>query len=637
MRQRIKVAAKGALRRIGVKVNRQVSELGRRELGGAVDYAAWLTDGILATTGWIQMDPGGALSARATIDGRTVPLKVHYTSFSRPDVSTAEGGKVLIIQPLNAELLRQPNGHLFLITERGTLKIAFIALTKALTDLPNALASGLGWLDNKSRAGILNFIATALADSRENIDSFQANTRLLAARDALRAELRAEGRLPRLHVDALLAIDETSLYLRGWMQDPEAKITQLEVISPEGHRAAVQDRLLRHRRADVEKVYGSSSNTRPIGFAGHIEIAQGSRLSSGWKVEMQNAAGEMTQFLAPTVVRDLISVRDSVLQDLALEPPFSDALIRNCIFPLLSKLQERHNRMTTAEDVYDYGKLNSSPEVSIIVPLFRRIDFLEQQMAQFCHDPEINQCEIVYLLDSPEMAQELTEFALQIFRLYRIPFRVVVLNQNAGFAGVNNVGSSLARGKLLLLLNSDVLPDKAGWLGKMTGFYNSMPKIGALGPKLLYEDDSLQHAGLYFNRPYGSMVWGNQHYFKGLHRRFPAANVTRQLPAVTAACLMIDRNLYKQMNGLRGIYIQGDYEDSDLCLRLLEAGYENWYLPEVELYHLEGQSYPSAERRMASRYNAWVHTHLWNEQIESIMARYQKMDHYDLVQRLSVS
>jgi GT2 family glycosyltransferase len=107
--------------------------------------------------------------------------------------------------------------------------------------------------------------------------------------------------------------------------------------------------------------------------------------------------------------------------------------------------------------------------------------------------------------------------ALQIYRLYRISFRVFVLNQNAGFSAVNNLGSALARGRLLLLMNSDVLPDKPGWLGTMTAFYDSTPKIGALGSKLLFEDDSRQHAGLYFVRPLGSSVW-EPTLLQGLHR-----------------------------------------------------------------------------------------------------------------------
>jgi GT2 family glycosyltransferase len=203
-----------------------------------------------------------------------------------------------------------------------------------------------------------------------------------------------------------------------------------------------------------------------------------------------------------------------------------------------------------------------------------------------------------------------------------VPFSVVTLERNGGFSAVNNVGASLARGRLLLLLNSDVFPDRPGWLAKMTAFYDSTPDIGALGPKLLYEDDSLQHAGVFFSPLTGTTVWENRHYFKGLHRHLPAANVPRRVPAVTGACMMIDSGLYERLGGLRGVYVQGDYEDSDLCLRLIDAGYENWYLPDVELYHLEGQSYALAERQLNARYNTWLHTRLWKGRIEAAMEKY---------------
>ncbi len=108
-----------------------------------------------------------------------------------------------------------------------------------------------------------------------------------------------------------------------------------------------------------------------------------------------------------------------------------------------------------------------------------------------------------------------------------------------------------------------------------------------------------------------------------MHGRLPAANVARPVPAVTGACLMINSHLYHQLEGLQGIYVQGDYEDSDLCLRLIENGYENWYYPSVQLYHLEGQSYPEQLRQLSYQYNCWLHARLWDKQIESIMARYQ--------------
>jgi GT2 family glycosyltransferase len=214
------------------------------------------------------------------------------------------------------------------------------------------------------------------------------------------------------------------------------------------------------------------------------------------------------------------------------------------------------------------------------------------------------------------------EGARQLHELYRVPFRVVFLTRNLGFAGANNAAVPLTSGRLLLLLNSDVMPSRPGWLARMRAFYDATPGIGSLGVKLLYEDDTLQHAGLYFRREPNTTVWENEHYFKGLEQTFAPANVTRKVPGVTGACLMISRALYLEQGGLRGMYLQGDYEDSDLCLRLLTAGYDNWYLADVALYHLEGQSYGWTGRTRASRYNAWTHTHLWDDVIRTTMAKF---------------
>lgn len=79
------------------------------------------------------------------------------------------------------------------------------------------------------------------------------------------------------------------------------------------------------------------------------------------------------------------------------------------------------------------------------------------------------------------------------------------------------------------------------------------------------------------------------------------------------------------------MYVMGDYEDSDLSLRLLEAGYTNWYLPQAELYHLEGQSYPTVLRDLSSQYNRWLHSRLWGERIEALMEEHANRGGVDLV------
>jgi len=114
-------------------------------------------------------------------------------------------------------------------------------------------------------------------------------------------------------------------------------------------------------------------------------------------------------------------------------------------------------------------------------------------------------------------------------------------------------------------------------------------------------------------------LWTNLHYYKGLRSDFEPANVARPVPAVTGACLMIGRALWEEVDGLRPDFVQGGYEDSDLCLRLLEHGRDNWYLPGVQLHHLEDQSFPSRARLMATAYNTWLQSHLWDARITDLM------------------
>jgi GT2 family glycosyltransferase len=148
------------------------------------------------------------------------------------------------------------------------------------------------------------------------------------------------------------------------------------------------------------------------------------------------------------------------------------------------------------------------------VPLYERIDLLEHQLAHFWQDPDLATAELIYVLDSPELGSLLARPAAELHALYGLPFKLIKLNRNAGFAIANNIGASHATGRLLVLLNSDVLPVSAGWLRTMRDFYEATPGIGALGPKLLYEDGSIQHAGMYFQLDPSTRLWENQHYYK---------------------------------------------------------------------------------------------------------------------------
>jgi GT2 family glycosyltransferase len=499
------------------------------------------------------------------------------------------------------------------------------------TDLQTLLRHAFAPLDPSDRERVVAFAAEVAASIPAG-ERLAVCERLHSIRDALRERLPAcvisETQPYGLNIDRILAVDDRAFYLEGWLHDAGTAVTRVTAVSPEGQSAEMLGRMYRYHRADVASFFAPNGAHEPgrDGFLCFVELGAPSLLSEGWLVEMETVDGVAVQVVAPPVTRDTTAVRDAILNTPELHRLPDDDLMADHVYPAISRIQARIGD-PKVDRIVEFGDPPGNPDVSIVVPIYKRLEHLEMQLAEFVRDPDISVADLIYVLDSPEQSEEFLDRAAQLTPLYRVPFRVAVLEKNAGFAGANNVGASVGRGRLLLLLNSDILPDKPGWLSRMRDFYDSVPHIGALGAKLLYEDDSIQHAGMYFHRSPGSNVWHDAHYYKGMHRSLAAANIVRSVPLVSGACLMIDRTLYEELGGLRTIYVRGDYEDSDLCLRLIDNGRENWYLPEVELYHLEGQSYSvtadqAGHRYTANRYNAWVHTHLWGERIREVMSGY---------------
>jgi O-antigen biosynthesis protein len=555
------------------------------------------------------------------VDGATTELDLHTFTHATP--STDRTGRLVVGvlaggPPAGDVTLRIGSGD-----DDHTLGPA--PLRRIGIDLRSLLRDRLAPLPRAARDEVLELLADVAASDPTTADPLGLATSRALAREGLREPLppcvvhRDEPQ--GLHFDSVVALTERSFYVRGWALDAQAELTRLTAVTPEGSRIELLPSVHRTPRPDVESFYEQLSHSKALqtGFIGYCETRAPSFAGNGWILEMENALGVSHEVQGPAVSRDLLAARAGILSDLHRERRW-DTPLMNHVVPAVSAIQERLDSLTEIKEVRQYGEPPEDPEVSVIVPLYGRIDFLEQQLAQWVHDPELRGADLIYVLDSPELASALETAAGQLLELYGVPFRTVELTQNGGYSVANNRGASVARGRMLLLLNSDVLPDRPGWLSRMVAFHDATDGIGALGPKLLFEDDTLQHAGIRFQQPPGGGAWENEHYFKGLHRDLPAANVARRVPAVSGACMMVERALYEEIGGLRGMFVQGDYEDTDLCLRLREAGHDTWYLPEVELYHLEGQSYALETRHAMSRYNVWLHSRLWGEEIERVMA-----------------
>jgi GT2 family glycosyltransferase len=588
--------------------------------------ATWLSQSLLLAVGSTAVSPG---DGKATLLAGDKSVEVPVRCMSLGGANGAAEHKVLTAAIPDDSRTALTGRPLAIDGGGGGGEAGAIEFT----DLPSILEHRLSGLDEAASRRVIEFVSAAPVAHGLGADrDLVLNTKLHNLRNALRHRLPVvviDGDQALTgNIDTLIPIDDSAFFVKGWMRDGEAPVTRLTAVTPEGERVQLLDLL---HRLDLWEItmfengpYADAVDATR--FVAHFKTAGPSPLRKPWIFEIQNETGRLAEMhQLPAVSTDIRAARTSVLRSVPAQALPDQRLMTEHIHPAVERLQERARDAVKIETIANLGDLSDAPDISIVVPLYKRIDLVDHQLLQFDRDPEFQAQELIYVLDSPELDREFANRARQLSRLYRVPFRVVTMAENVGFGAATHAGVSIARGRLLVLLNSDVLPAEPGWLGRMQAFYDSTPNIGALGPKLLYEDDSLQHAGLYFGRiPEGPTAgcWANMHYFKGLHKDLPAANVARPVPAVTAACLMIEQDLYYRAGGLPDVYVQGDCEDSEICLRLLAEGRENWYLPGVELYHLEGRSYSDAERGITVSYNHWLQTWRLGREIEDAMARY---------------
>jgi len=166
--------------------------------------------------------------------------------------------------------------------------------------------------------------------------------------------------------------------------------------------------------------------------------------------------------------------------------------------------------------------------------------------------------------------------------------RVLKFDAAFNFSAINNFAVGQARGEVVCLLNNDVEVISPDWLGELVS-QSLRPGIGAVGAKLLYPGETLQHAGVV-----AGLFGVAGHVFRGLPRAasgyFGRAQLVQGLSGVTGACLAVRRSTFLEVGGLEEEHLKVAFSDVDFCLRLGAAGYQNLYTPYAELYHLESAS-----------------------------------------------
>jgi O-antigen biosynthesis protein len=246
-------------------------------------------------------------------------------------------------------------------------------------------------------------------------------------------------------------------------------------------------------------------------------------------------------------------------------------------------MEKRHDQLAMEYEAslqHFASRPSASDEVtcSIIIPVWNKRDLTAQclkALAAVTTEPSYE----VIVVDNGS-----TDGTAEFLASLSGDVQIIRNQDNLGFAKACNQGARAARGKYLVFLNNDTIPLK-GWLKALVSEVEGYPEVGIVGSKLLYQDGTIQHAGVALSRVDGLPY----HIYKGVPGDLPIVNQRREYQIVTGACLLIRRSLFKELGGFDEGFRNG-FEDVDLCLKAGERGYRVVYQPRSVVYHLESQT-----------------------------------------------
>lgn len=177
----------------------------------------------------------------------------------------------------------------------------------------------------------------------------------------------------------------------------------------------------------------------------------------------------------------------------------------------------------------------------------------------------------------------------QLFKSYDSDSRIRVVRDDSPFnySALNNRVALVSEAEFICLLNNDIEVITPDWLSELVSIA-IQDEVGAVGAKLLYPDDTIQHAGIFLGMG-GLAGHGHKHLPRHAPGYFSRAALRNAVSAVTAACLVIRTSIYREVQGLDENLVVA-FNDVDFCLRVREAGYRNVWTPFAELYHHESVS-----------------------------------------------
>ena len=229
--------------------------------------------------------------------------------------------------------------------------------------------------------------------------------------------------------------------------------------------------------------------------------------------------------------------------------------------------------------------LVGTPLVSIMIPTKDGKEDLQRCINSIYHKSTYKNFEIV-IIDNNSEKEETFEY-FETLKKEHDNITIQRLEIPFNFSKLNNEAVNISKGEYVVLLNNDTEIITENWLEKMLS-YAQRDNVGSVGVKLYYGDGTIQHGGVISGKGGGFA----HRYYRKPHDEIGymhTLDIPNDVVGCTAACLMLSKKKYLEVGGMNE-ELTVQFNDVDLAIKLLNQGYYNVFLPDVELYHYESKS-----------------------------------------------
>jgi len=420
------------------------------------------------------------------------------------------------------------------------------------------------------------------------------------------------------HIEGVKHVARTRV-VHGWIVDPCQVVKHIHLLHPNVPQGIeLFQNAVKFDRADIATTFG---NIRPslTTHYGFVSVANEHNLPEhSHDVEILVTLKNGIQY-RETILEEAVAMDDNGLQYLIgilTDDKIDGERCERFFKPVFRAFT--HNKPIVKlffNKVYGSRATCSKPRLSVIIPLYGNIRFEQTQIPLLAALRQLD-WEVIFAVDDLRILDTVCCNVERLALLYGLPVRVLAPDRNLGFSGINNFAVAHCHGQYVLFLNSDCFVTRTAPVLAALKWLEDRNGAGAAGFRLLYANQTIQHDGMSVG------MWDQQReFYLNEHPRIgvaaplaPKHPVNDNAVMLTAACLCMSRLQFNKVGGFSRSYLRGDFEDSDLCLKILTGGGVLGIVREHGIYHLERQSIGSQHvglRQTITLVNSYIYSKRW--------------------------